>query len=76
MCLFGGSCRGDLSVRWVVRCASPWSIGFSSPPGVLVVQHLHSEFEELGVDIAVVSADSRGKACTFVSHCPDRDMEP
>ena len=30
------------------------------------LQHLYPEFEELGVDIAAVSADTRGKACSFV----------
>lgn len=31
------------------------------------MQHLYPEFEELGVDISAVSADTRGKACSFVS---------
>ncbi|KAL6777567.1 hypothetical protein ACKKBG_A14775 [Auxenochlorella protothecoides x Auxenochlorella symbiontica] len=30
------------------------------------LQHLYPEFEELGVDISAVSADTRGKACSFV----------
>ncbi len=32
----------------------------------MCVQHLMPEFEELGCDVVAVSADTRGKACSFV----------
>jgi hypothetical protein len=33
----------------------------------LPLQHLMPEFEEMNCDVVAVSADTRGKACSFVS---------
>lgn len=45
-------------------CAPPNQL---LPPTSLYTQHLMPEFEELSCDVVAVSADSRGKACSFVS---------
>lgn len=39
----------------------------SPPPSPLFAQHLMPEFEEMNVDVVAVSADTRGRACSFVS---------
>lgn len=33
------------------------------------LQHLMPEFEEMNVDVVAVSADTRNRACAFVSRC-------
>lgn len=42
---------------------SPLHFGLAWAP----LQHLMPEFEEMAVDVVAVSADTRGKACSFVS---------
>ena len=37
------------------------------------LQHLMPEFEEIGCDVVTVSADTRGKACSFVSAAAGAD---